>query len=66
MAQPKVWERWRCRDCSAEQDRPYRTLAYTRRHGRELPCDCNGRQEPWPRHDYVCDAAEPSALRERP
>lgn len=58
MSKPKVYERWRCTECGTERVQPYRTLAWTRKRGRELPCEtCTGGTEPWTKHEYVADAA---------
>ncbi len=58
MSSPRVHERWRCTGCGAVQVKPYRTLPWTRRRGRDLPCDtCTGGEEPWTKHEYVGDAS---------
>lgn len=57
VSKPRVHERWRCTGCGAIQVKPYRTLPWTRRRGRELPCaTCTGGAEPWTKHEYIGDA----------
>ena len=56
MSRIRVHERWRCTVCGAKQVRGGRTLGWSRRRGRELPCaTCTEGREPWTKHEYIED-----------